>query len=289
MKIKTILRLIMKNINRKFYLIATLLFTITAFSNLMAAEGEDTIDKVMKFMLVVTIIMIAFVLWLIVVYSEKQDSEGKIFKSPFNALTKFLTRSTPIEKEKEILLAHNYDGIRELDNRIPPWFHILFYGTIIWAAIYMLAFHVFDDGQVQSTEYRIEVEQAKLEREFLIRTGAFINEETVTFVNDPASIAEGKEIYIKNCATCHGQSGEGLVGPNLTDDNWIHGGGIKNIFKVIKYGVPAKGMISWETQLDPKKIQAASSYIITLHGTNPPNGKAPEGEKWVEPETSKGS
>ncbi len=279
----------MKNINRKFYLIATLLFTITAFSNLMAAEGEDTIDKVMKFMLVVTIIMIAFVLWLIVVYSEKQDSEGKIFKSPFNALTKFLTRSTPIEKEKEILLAHNYDGIRELDNRIPPWFHILFYGTIIWAAIYMLAFHVFDDGQVQSTEYRIEVEQAKLEREFLIRTGAFINEETVTFVNDPASIAEGKEIYIKNCATCHGQSGEGLVGPNLTDDNWIHGGGIKNIFKVIKYGVPAKGMISWETQLDPKKIQAASSYIITLHGTNPPNGKAPEGEKWVEPETSKGS
>lgn len=279
----------MKNINRKFYLIATLLFTITAFSNLMAAEGEDTIDKVMKFMLVVTIIMIAFVLWLIVVYSEKQDSEGKIFKSPFNALTKFLTRSTPIEKEQEILLAHNYDGIRELDNRIPPWFHILFYGTIIWAAIYMLAFHVFDDGQVQSTEYRIEVEQAKLEREFLIRTGAFINEETVTFVNDPASIAEGKEIYIKNCATCHGQSGEGLVGPNLTDDNWIHGGGIKNIFKVIKYGVPAKGMISWETQLDPKKIQAASSYIITLHGTNPPNGKAPEGEKWVEPETSEGS
>ncbi|HOI30401.1 MAG TPA: cbb3-type cytochrome c oxidase N-terminal domain-containing protein [Melioribacteraceae bacterium] len=279
----------MKNINRKFYLIATLLFTITAFSNLIAAEGEDTVDKVMKFMLVVTIIMIAFVLWLIVVYSEKQDSEGKIFKSPFTALTKFLTRSTPIEKEQEILLAHNYDGIRELDNRIPPWFHILFYGTIIWAAIYMLAFHVFDDGQVQSTEYKVEIEQAKLEREFLIRTGAFINEETVKFVNDPASIAEGKEIYIKNCATCHGQSGEGLVGPNLTDDNWIHGGGIKNIFKVIKYGVPAKGMISWETQLDPKKMQAASSYIITLQGTNPPNGKAPEGEKWIEPETSEGS
>lgn len=279
----------MKNINRKFYLIATLLFTITAFSNLIAAEGENNLDNVMRFMLVVTVIMIAFVLWLIVVYSEKQDSEGKILKSPFTALTKFLTRTTPIEKEQEILLAHNYDGIRELDNRIPPWFHMLFYGTIIWAAIYMLAFHVFDDGQVQSNEYKVEIEQAKLEREFLIRTGAFINEETVTFINDPASMAEGKEIYIKNCATCHGQSGEGLVGPNLTDDNWIHGGGIKNIFKVIKYGVPAKGMISWETQLDPKKMQAAASYIITLHGTNPPNGKAPEGDKWVEPETSKGS
>ncbi|NMB80986.1 MAG: c-type cytochrome [Ignavibacteria bacterium] len=272
----------MKRTNRIFILLTTIVTFFLGSSTLFAAEGDTSLDSVMKFMLIVTLLMIAFVLWLIIVYSEKEDSEGKTFKAPLIAFRKFLTRSTPLEKEQEILMSHSYDGIKELDNRIPPWFSILFYGTIIWAAIYMLAFHVFDDGKVQSKEYKVEIEQAKMEREFLIRTGAFINEETVKYVDDVASIAEGKEIYLKNCATCHGQEGGGLVGPNLTDDYWIHGGGIKNIFKVIKYGVPAKGMISWETQLDPKKMQSAASYIITLHGTNPPNGKSPEGAKWVE-------
>jgi cytochrome c oxidase cbb3-type subunit 3 len=83
-----------------------------------------------------------------------------------------------------------------------------------------------------------------------------------------------------NCAACHGQKGEGVVGPNLTDAYWIHGGGIKNVFKTIKYGVPAKGMIAWETQLSPSQIQKVASYVLTLQGTNPPNGKAPEGEIW---------
>jgi cytochrome c oxidase cbb3-type subunit 3 len=267
--------------NRKFLILLAIIFLLLlGNSDLFASEGNTTLDSVMKTMLVVTIIMIAFVLWLTIVYSEKNDTEGKTFKAPLTALKKFLTKSTPIEKEQEILLSHNYDGIRELDNRIPPWFAMLFYGTIIWAAIYMVVFHVADDGQVQSKEYNVEIEQARLEREFLIRTGAFINEETVTLVSDAASLSEGKEIYIKNCASCHGQNGQGLVGPNLTDDFWIHGGGIKNIFKTIKYGVPTKGMISWETQLDPKKMQAASSYIITLYGTNPPNAKQPEGPKW---------
>lgn len=277
----------MKQNNRMLFLLTTTITLLLGSTNIFAAEGDTSLDNVMKFMLIVTLFMIAFVLWLIVVYSEKEDSEGKTFKAPLIAFRKFLTRSTPIENEKEILLSHNYDGIRELDNRIPPWFSMLFYGTIIWAAIYFMVFHVFDDGQVQSKEYKVEIEQAKMERDFLVRTGAFINEETVKFVDDAASMAEGKEIYLKNCATCHGQNGEGLVGPNLTDDFWIHGGGVKNIFKVIKYGVPAKGMISWETQLDPKKMQSASSYIITLHGTNPPNGKTAEGEKWIEPADDK--
>lgn len=256
-----------------FFLVQTSIF----------AAGDETLDKVMKFMLVVTLIVIAFVLWLTVVYSEKNDSEGKTFKALLNVLRNALTKSTPIEKEQEILLHHNYDGIQELDNRIPPWFAALFYGTIIWGVIYFLSYHVFDDGQVQSKEYNLEIQQAALERQILIKTGAFINEETVTLLNDAASLAEGKELYVKNCVTCHGQNGEGLVGPNLTDGYWIHGGGIKNIFKTVKYGVPQKGMISWQTQLDPKKMQTVSSYIISLHGTNPPNGKQPEGTKWEEP------
>ncbi|AFN74752.1 cbb3-type cytochrome c oxidase subunit III [Melioribacter roseus P3M-2] len=264
---------------------------LSPLSSVFAAGNEEILDSVMKTMIVITLLMIAFVLWLAFVYSEKNDSEGKLFLEPFRRLIAFLDRSAPLDKEQEMLLDHNYDGIRELDNRVPPWFQILFYGTIIWAAGYLINYHVIGDGQVQLNEYKYEIEQANLQREILIKSGAFINEETVSFVDDAAALSEGKEIFVKNCASCHGQNGEGLIGPNLTDDYWIHGGGIKNIFKVIKYGVPQKGMISWESQIEPKKIQAVASYIITLHGTNPPNPKAPEGELWNEnkPEGNKGA
>ncbi|MGK9476189.1 cbb3-type cytochrome c oxidase N-terminal domain-containing protein [Melioribacter sp. OK-6-Me] len=255
---------------------------LSPLSSVMAAGNEEILDSVMKTMIIITLLVIAFVLWLAFVYSEKNDSEGKIFLEPIRYVFAFLSKSTPIDREQEILLGHNYDGIRELDNRVPPWFQILFYGTIIWAAGYLISYHVIGNGQVQLDEYKYEIEQAKLQREILIKSGAFINEETVSFVDDQAALSEGKDIFLKNCASCHGQNGEGLIGPNLTDDYWIHGGGIKNIFRTIKYGVPQKGMISWESQLEPKKMQAVASYIITLHGTNPPNSKAPEGELWKE-------
>lgn len=270
---------------------AVIYFIIIMLSGITSVSAEttatDTLDSVMKVMLVATLIMIAFVLWLITIYSEKNDGEGKLFKAPFAYLTGMITRIAPMEKEQEMLLDHDFDGIRELDNRIPPWFHLLFYGSIIFGIIYMIDFHVIGDGHVQADEYTAEVKQAEVERNILIKTGAFLNEETVTQLNDPATLSEGQEIFIKNCATCHGQKGEGLVGPNLTDDYWIHGGGINNVFKTIKYGVPAKGMISWQAQLDPKKIQAVGSYILSLHGTNPPNAKSPEGTKWEEPEMDK--
>lgn len=262
-----------------------ILFSLINYSKLFAAETGDTIEKVTNVMLIVTIFVIALVLWFAVVYSEKNDNHGGVFLDPIKKFQQWITKSTPIEKEAEILLKHDYDGIRELDNRIPPWFHFLFYGTIVWGIIYMLVFHVFDDGQVQLNEYTTEINQAAIERQILIKSGVFLNEESVTLANDAATLSEGKTIYMKDCVTCHGQNGEGLVGPNLTDDFWIHGGGIKNIFKTIKYGVPSKGMISWQTQLDPKKMQAVGSFIISLHGTNPPNGKAPEGQKWEEPKT----
>jgi cytochrome c oxidase cbb3-type subunit 3 len=270
-------------INKKFFYIVSTLFIFSFHSQLFAA-GEDSLDKVMRMMLIVTLVIIGIVLWLAVIYSEQNDNEGKAFKAPLIKLRLWLTKSTPVEREQEILLSHEYDGIRELDNKIPPWFSALFYGTIIWGVIYLMVFHVFDDGRVQEKEYLAEVQQANMERQILIKSGVFINEETVTASDDPIILNEGKEIYIKNCLACHGQDGGGLVGPNLTDEFWIHGGGIKNIFKVIKYGVPQKGMISWQTQLDPNKMRAVGSYILTFQGSKPANGKEPEGEKWIEPE-----
>lgn len=127
------------------------------------------------------------------------------------------------------------------------------------------------------------MEQAEKEKQaYLAQMANKVNEENVTALTDPAEIAEGKNIFLTNCATCHGKEGQGGAGPNLTDDYWLHGGGIKNVFKTIKYGVPQKGMIAWETQLSPKQIQQVASYILTLRGTNPPGAKEPQGELWKE-------
>lgn len=190
-----------------------------------------------------------------------------------------LTGSTPIEREHELLLQDDYDGIRELDNKVPPWFSWLFYVTIIFSVFYLLNYHVFNEGKLQEDEYADEMRIADFQREELVKSGAFVNEETVAFLSDAQAINSGKAIFKANCVACHGSEAGGLVGPNLTDEYWIHGAGIKNVFKTIKYGVPVKGMISWQTQLNPKQIQDVASFILSIQGTNPPNAKAPEGTK----------
>lgn len=273
--------------NMKVYkILFHILFILLPSSSLFAAgdETDDTLYAVAKIMVAVTLLSILLVVWLVLVYSEKNDTEGKIFKKPFSMFFELLTKSTPVEKEHEILLDHDYDGIRELNNRIPPWFHGLLWTTIIFAFVYMIRYHVAGSGNVQEEEYLEEIRLATVERQILIKTGAFLNEETVTVTGDPAALNSGKEIFIRNCAACHASDGGGLVGPNLTDDYWINGGGIKNIFKTIKYGVPQKGMISWQTQLNPTQIQEVSSYILNLHGTSPAVPKKPEGNKWEEAE-----
>jgi len=272
----------MKTKNKIWFSVLLILFTFIS-RPIFAAQTGDNLDTVVQIMLVITILVIAFVLWLAVVYSEKNDVKGKTFLEPAHKFFSWISSSTPIEKEKDILFHHDFDGIHELDNKVPPWFNFLFYGTIVWGIIYMLVFHVFGDGQIQANEYKMEIQQAAFEKEILIKSGTFLNEETVTLLKDAVGISEGKNIFQKNCISCHAADGGGLVGPNLTDDYWINGGGIKNVFKTIKYGVPAKGMITWQTQLDPNKIQQVASYVISLHGTKPANPKAPQGTKWEEP------
>ncbi|MFA5804689.1 MAG: cbb3-type cytochrome c oxidase N-terminal domain-containing protein [Melioribacteraceae bacterium] len=271
----------MKSKNKIWFSVLPLLFTFIS-QPISAATAGDKLDAVVQIMLVITILVIAFVLWLAVVYSEKNDVKGKTFLGPIYKFFVWITCLTPIEKENDILFHHDFDGIRELDNKVPPWFNFLFYGTIVWGIIYMLVFHVFGDGQVQATEYKMEIQQAALEREIMIKSGTFLNEENVTLLTDAAGLSEGKAIFQKNCVSCHAIDGGGLVGPNLTDDYFIHGNEIKNIFKTIKYGVPAKGMIAWQTQLDPNKMQQVASYVISFLGTKPLNPKAPEGTKWEE-------
>lgn len=194
---------------------------------------------------------------------------------------KRLVAAVPITEEAEVLLHHDYDGIKELDNKLPPWWLWGFYLTIGMAFIYFISYHVGSDWSSQG-EYETELaEAAVIKGKYLEKMGNLVNEENVTLLADNSSLASGKEIYTTNCALCHGQSGEGVVGPNLTDAYWIHGGSINDVFSTIKYGVEVKGMRAWEEMLKPKEMQEVASYIMSLQGSNPPAAKAPEGELYT--------
>lgn len=188
----------------------------------------------------------------------------------------------PLDEEKNMLIEHEYDGIKELNNGVPAWFNTLFYATIIIGAIYLIYYHG-GYGQLQDEEYTTEMAKADEEKKaYLAKAANAIDENSVKEDKTAAVISEGKNIFTSNCVACHGDKAQGTVGPNLTDDFWLHGGGIHNVFKTIKYGVVEKGMISWEKTLTPKQISAVANYILSLKGTNPPNAKAPQGEKYVE-------
>lgn len=184
-----------------------------------------------------------------------------------------------IKDEESILLHHDYDGIKELDNHLPPWWVNLFYLSVVFSVVYMLVYHVWDKAPLSGQEYEISMEKAKKEVEaYQQQQGNSIDESSVVLtLEDKATLTNGKAIYDANCAACHGSAGEGTVGPNLTDEYWLHGGSINDVFKTIKYGVPEKGMISWQSTIKPKDMQDVSNYILSLQGSKPANGKAPEG------------
>jgi cytochrome c oxidase cbb3-type subunit 3 len=199
-------------------------------------------------------------------------------------LDRKLTDAVPLEKEETVLLDHNYDGIKELDNHLPPWWKWLFYGTIGWSAVYLVVYHITDSMPLSDQEYQNEVAVAseKLNKLRASQPVAAIDEAGLTYTADEALILKGKSIYISNCASCHKNAGEGGIGPNLTDEFWIHGGGIKNIYATVKNGVPEKGMISWKPILKPEEMRDVAYYILSIQGTNPPNAKAPQGTIWKE-------
>jgi len=184
----------------------------------------------------------------------------------------------PIEDEKDIMIKDSHDGIIELDNPTPPWFMYLFYSTILFGVIYLINYHVIQDGNIQETEYKTDMAKAEKERvNYLKKFAKSINENNVVLATSKKDLLEGSNIYKTNCVACHGNLGQGGVGPNLTDRFWIHGADIKNLFKTITNGVPEKGMIAWNKTINPLQIQQVASYILTLQGTNPPGAKEPQG------------
>jgi cytochrome c oxidase cbb3-type subunit 3 len=199
-----------------------------------------------------------------------------------SSLMKSITGSQTPEEEAAIMMDHEYDGIRELDNNLPLWWKYGFYVTIIVAVIYLFNYHVLETGLSSKEEFEKEVAEGDAEvAEYKKNNAQEVDESTVVMLIDAASLGAGKSIYTENCAPCHAAEGQGLVGPNLTDDYWLHKGGIADVFKSIKYGWADKGMKSWEKDLNALEMQQVASYILSLRGTNPPNPKAKEGELYV--------
>jgi cytochrome c oxidase cbb3-type subunit 3 len=194
-----------------------------------------------------------------------------------------LSGAVAVEEEEKIVLDHVYDGIRELDNDLPPWWKYGFYLTILVAVIYMVNYHLIKSSPLQAEEYTLSLAKAEKEvAEYMRNSTNNVDESTVKLLTDASDISSGKDLYLNNCAACHGRSGEGTVGPNLTDEYWLHSGGVKDIFKTIKYGWPDQGMKSWKDDFSPVQIAQITSFIKTLAGTNPPNAKAKQGELYTE-------
>jgi cytochrome c oxidase cbb3-type subunit 3 len=245
------------------------------------SSGQDLLMISLAMILLVGLVLVGVVaLYLLLVLQKALGTEaaGKVADS--RPLWQKVTGMRPISQEKELIMEHAYDGIAELDNPTPPWFMWLFYSTIVFAVIYLFAYHIIGSGDIMVKEYTQEMAIADKEREaYISKVAGSINENTATLMKDAKSIDAGKALFAQNCVACHGANGEGKVGPNLTDAYWLHGGSVKAVFHTLTEGVPEKGMISWKKQLNPLQIQQVASFVLSLQGSNPAGAKEPQGEK----------
>jgi len=212
-----------------------------------------------------------------------EEEALQVIKAKKPSIWTKLMQLKPMEEEKNLVMEHKFDGIAELNNPTPAWFMILFYGTIIFAIGYLLTYDVLGYGKSQEEEYIAEIEQAAEAKVAFLANPAnaanAVNENNMEQSKDEAVIKNGASLFANRCTPCHGEHGEGIVGPNLTDEYWLHGGTAKDVFKTIKYGVPEKGMIAWEKSLSAQQLSDLTNYVLSLKGTKPAGAKAPQGNK----------
>jgi cytochrome c oxidase cbb3-type subunit III len=176
------------------------------------------------------------------------------------------------------LLDHAYDEIREYDNPLPGWWRMIFYGSMAFAAAYVVVYHVAG-GSTPDAEYRAELERYDAKRELRARAeAANVTEGSLAAaVRDARVVDRGAAVFAERCATCHGPNGGGLIGPNLTDDRQLHGDTRLDLFRTVRGGAPGTAMVAWGEQLAPADVVAAAAFAISLRGNRVPGGKAPEG------------
>jgi cytochrome c oxidase cbb3-type subunit 3 len=200
-----------------------------------------------------------------------------------------LNNTVAIEDEDSLDLQHDYDGIRELDNKVPSWWSWTFFASAMFGVIYIYRMFGAENLPKQLEELAQANTEAEIAKEAYLKKNANMVDENTVVMLTGGDLAAGAALYTANCLACHGDKGQGGVGPNLTDDYWLHKGGIKDIFYTVKYGWQEKGMKSWQNDLSPLQIAQVSSFVKTLHGTNPPNPKDKQGELYSEVSTVKDS
>jgi len=261
----------------RIFLLLSILIVLNSATVVAQSAGDGT-ETSLIVTGIITALFVVFIFFIVFVLN------GNI-ESIVSSLYKIWAYVVPQKSEKAIQMDEEFDGITELDNRIPPWFNYLFIGSVIFAVIYMVNYHILKTSPLPQEEYSNELTSADLLKRVQLASEGEINIDQLVALKDETSLKAGIGKFKKNCVSCHGNEGGGIVGPNLTDQYWIHGGGIKNVFTTITDGVPAKGMISWKLVFTPKEIQQIASYILSLQGTNPPGGKPPQGTVWIEPRT----
>lgn len=237
-------------------------------------------DSDIYFMLAINLLALGVLLYLRGAFMEmlravRPDSIIHRANRRKRKVQKVLTAAVPIEEEQTILMHHEYDGIRELDNDLPPWWLYGFYLTILFAIVYMFNYHILKTSPLQIEEYKIEVAQGDKEvASYMKKMAMNVDENTVTLLTDAKDINAGKAIFGANCVSCHLENGSGEIGPNLTDKNWIYGFDIKTVFSTVKNGT-SKGMPEHNSKLNPVQIQQVASYVLQLKEAA---GKAAEGD-----------
>ena len=233
-------------------------------------------------LLVIDVILLVVVLYLRHLFSQMlgmvRPKAEKIEEVPVLASLKkvnqVLTDAVPIEEEHKILLEHEYDGIQELDNNLPPWWVWGFYATIVFAFIYLINYHLLGVSDLQIKAYDKEVKVAEKEvQAYLNKMAMNVDETSATLLTDASDLSAGAGIFAANCVACHKSKGEGEIGPNLTDNTWIYGYDIKEVFKTVKYGT-ANGMPEHSSKFNPIQIQQVASYVLSLPQAT---GLAPQG------------
>ncbi len=188
-------------------------------------------------------------------------------------------RNDSSESEEQDKVIHEYDGIEEYDNRLPRWWLFTLFGSVVFAAVYWSGYHILKSDELPRAAYEQQVAAARAkEAERIKAAGTVTADGLVLLSKDLGTVGKGKDIFATNCVACHRADGGGGIGPNLTDDHWIHGGKPDELYRTVTEGVPAKGMLAWGPVLGPEKVQDVVAYVLTLRNANVQGGKAPQGD-----------
>jgi cytochrome c oxidase cbb3-type subunit 3 len=271
-------------------IVGAIMLSNSSFALTFSAPGESTEptpwlkveNSDIYFLVVINIILLGIIVYLKSMFNKlvalvkiEKQKEKEVVAAPLKKINQVLTDVVPIEEEHKILLDHEYDGIRELDNNLPPWWVWGFFATIVFAIIYLFNYHIFETGDLQYKAYEKEMKKADAEvKAYLSKMAMNVDETNVTLLTEGGEIAKGKALFDANCVACHNSKGEGNIGPNLTDKNWIYGFDIKEVFKTIKLGT-ANGMPEHNSKFNPIQLQQVASFVLNLPETK---GKAPQGD-----------